>query len=195
MSRHVSDDRLGVIHIHLSRAIRQKEGPQWLEINGVTVCDGHDLICLLDELRRRRSTTGHVGKFQLGHTAQILISMKEGDEVEIEPTTQGALTAARRTARKHLENPHAIWRSYLLESGRQKIVRAPDGSPVNEPRHNPAVHVMAKMRVGETVVLETLKGKMHNGIKVVARRISKNPQANWRCTNLSNGKIKCVRIR
>lgn len=195
MSRRVSDDRLEVIHLHLSRAIRKKEGVQWLTVGGVEVCDGHDLIALLDELKRRRSTNGTTGRFLLGETTRTLMAMKVGDEVEIDPISQSKLTTARRTARKNMLNPNAVWRSYLLDNGRHRIVRAPDGSPINEKRHNPAVYVMAKMLVGHVVTISTLKGKMHNGIKTTARNLMKNTAADWRCTNLANGDVRCTRVR
>ena len=55
MSRHVSDERLDVIHAQFSAAIR-REGEVWVYVEGraaggdgyVPVVPGHDLICLLD---------------------------------------------------------------------------------------------------------------------------------------------------
>ena len=194
MSRHVPDDRLGAIREHLIRAVKNTKAQLWVSAGKTTLCQAEDLRALLDEVSRRRQSDGKMGSFQLGKTASLLMGMKVGDEVEIEPITQGALTTARRTARKRMDNPEAVWRSYLQDNGLQRIVRAPDGAPVYDKRHNPAADIMAKMKVGQTVILTTVKNRMHNGLKVLARRKMDKAEANWRCTNLANGDVRCTRI-
>lgn len=196
MSRHVPDERLDVIHAQFSGAIRQK-GPVWVEVEGVPVVPGHDLICLLDELRMRRGSASRTGKsqFRIGHTTSVLMAMKIGESVEVEPITKGAMTCARRTARKHMGNPYAVWWTQTQEDGLVRVTRAPDGSPPHAKYHNPAVYELAAMRLGETRILTTLKGKMHNGIKVHARKVMDDAGAQWRCLNLANGDVRCERTR
>lgn len=195
MSRHVDEERIAVMQEHLSRAVRSTRDRVWVTAGDVTIGMAEDLRAVLDEVRRRRAQDGRLGTFTVGKTAKVLMAMKVGESVEIEPITQGALTTARKTARKRMENPDAVWRSYTLPNGLHRIVRAPDGSGIYEKRHNPAVSVMAAMHVGETITITTLKGKMHNGIKIQARRRMDCAEANWRCTNLANGDVRCTRVR
>ena len=180
---------------HLSRAVRKTRKKVWVTAGDVTVGMAEDFRAVLDEVRRRRAQDGRMGAYAVGKTAKVLMALKVGESVEVEPITMGALTSARRTARKRMENPDAVWRSYALPNGLHRIVRAPDGSGVYEKRHNPAVAVMAAMRVGETTTLTTLKGKMHNGIKIQARRRMDCAEANWKCLNLADGDIRCTRVR
>lgn len=203
MSRHVSDERLDVIHAQLSGAIRQVPDA-WIHIQGerygsdgyLPIVPGHDLICLLDELRMRRQVnTRAPGQFPLGKTARLLMSLQVGQSVDMEPITKGALTTARVTARKRLGTPDAVWWSQTQPDGLVRVTRAPDGSAPHAKYHNPAVYELAAMQVGETRILRTLKGKMHNNIKIHARLIMDNAQAAWRCWNLVNGDVRCERTR
>lgn len=201
MSRHISDERLDIIHAQLSGEIRRRIDKPWIYVESkqkyIPIIQGHDLICLLDELRMRRSVhsrTGH-SQFKLGKTAKILIAMKVGETVELEPITKGALTTARTTARKHLGVPDAAWWSRTTSDGLVAVTRAPDGSPPHAKYHNAAVYELAVMKVDETRILTTLVGKMHNAIKIHARRIMDNSEANWQCQNLANGDVRCKRIK
>lgn len=197
MSRHIPDERLDVIHLQLANAFRKTPGAWVYDHRGQAICDAHDVIAALDELRMRRATKTRVNKgaFPQGKTSQILASMKVGEKVEIEARTMGALTSARGTARKMIGDPYAVWQSRILTSGLQEITRMPSGTPANAKHHNPAVFLMAKMNVGDVVVLDSLKGKMHNGIKIQARRIMDSAEANWRCSNLKSGHVRCRRVK
>lgn len=193
MSRHVPDERLGAIQEHLIRAIRNHRDQQWVSVNEVVLCRGEDLSSLLDELRRRRQSNGQKGSFKLGPTAKLLINMKVGETVEIPPVTEGALTTARKTARRVMNNPEAVWHSYVQPNGLQRVTRAPDGSPAYQRNHNPAVAQMAAMRIGQTITLTTVKGRMYTGLKALARRKLDKADAQWACVNLANGDIRCTR--
>jgi hypothetical protein len=194
VSRHVSDDRLGAIHLKLTYAIRKKAQKQYLMLNDQVVVEGRDMIALLDELRRRRQDNGKMGAFPLGKTAVTLMSMKVGESVELDPVTPGSLSCARNTARKKMGVANAVWRSKTQANGKVRVMRMPDGSPVHDDIPHPVVAKMAAMKIGEVVTIKELPGKMHNGVKVNARRIMGKADANWRCQNLANGHIRCVRV-
>jgi len=194
VGRRIADDRLGAIQEHLARAIKTAGKQQvWVSAGETGLCRAEDLRAMLDELSRRRAGDRVPGGFKLASTSKTLMSMAVGDRVEINQVTMGALTSARKTARKRMENPNAIWYSYTQPNGKQLIVRAPDGSPIADKRHNPAVEIMAKMKVGETVTLTTIRSGMYNGLKILARRKLGEPTANWRCENLANGNVRCIR--
>lgn len=179
---------------------RQKD-EAWLEYrhpNGrwEVLVEAHDLIALLDELRmRRKSRTRAGGQFKMSPVTRKLIAMKVGDVIEVPPMTQGALTTCRQTARAHLNKPEAVWRGTTLETGHIRIERVADGSPLHRDYRNPAVIELASLEVAGVVILKTLRGKMHNAIKVQARKLMDNPTANWRCENLANGDVRARRTR
>ena len=145
----------------------------------------------------RRATTGRVrnSAFEMGHTTRVLMAMQVGESVEIEPITNGALTSARRTARKHMGNADAVWHAQTLDNGLIRLTRQPDGTPRHAKYHNPAVYKLAAMEVGQVETVTTLKGKIHNAIKIHARKIMDNSEAQWRCTNLASGAVRCERVR
>ena len=195
MSRHVPDERIEVMQEHLGRAIRSTREQLWIVAGKTTLGLAADLRAILDEVRRRRANDGRMGTYSLGKTAKVLMAMHVGESVEMEPVTQGALTSARRTARRRMENPDAVWHSRTQPNGLMRVTRMPDGTPTHDKNHNPAIFTMAAMAVGETVTLTTLKSKMHNGIKIRARRLMDNTEANWTCINLANGHVRCTRTR
>lgn len=195
MSRRVSDDRLGAIHLRLTDAIRQREGPQWLEYRGASVVEGHDLIALLDELRqrRRRGTDPDSGAFPIGETTAKLIAMNVGDVITLPATTNGALTNARKTARKHLNAPDARWHAMAQPDGTVRVERRPDGSAheFGLPR-NPIVDQLAAMNVNGRITVTT---RLTNNFKILARRKMNQPEAQWRTEALANGKFRVRRIK
>jgi hypothetical protein len=192
MSRRVSDDRLGAIHLQLSDAIRKRPGKVWLSLDGKSVVEGHDLIALLDELRRRRQQAGRKGAFKYGKVTQALMAMKVGDVIILPPTTQSALTTSRATARKALGIPDARWHCEAQPGGHVRCERRPDGSDhiYGRPR-NPAIAALAAMRVGEKIVFD---GKMYAALKIQARKEMGSPAAQWRSENLANGKTRATRV-
>lgn len=201
MSRRVAASRLDTYHLKLSLMFRPVAGQKWLEYrheNGrwEPLIEVHDLICMLDELRmRRRSRDRAAGQFKVGPITRALMAMKVGDVIELQPMTQGALTTCRQTARVRLEQPDAVWWSRKLESGLIRVERKANGSPLHRDYRNPAVEVMAAMEVDDSVVIRTLKGKMHNAIKVQAKKLMNNPQADWRCENLNSGDVRVRRTK
>lgn len=197
LSRRVHDDDLAQMHLRLSAAIRKREGRQWLEFRGEALIEGHDLIALLDELRQRRKSTGRTGtaQLELGHITKVLMAMKVWEKVEIEPITKGALTNCRTSARKHMQAPDAVWHSQTLDNGLVLVTRMPNGSPIHAKYHNRATYELAAMKAGDVILLTSLKGKMHNGIKIHARKIMDNSEAQWRCENMASGNVRATRTR
>lgn len=197
----LSDQRLQELHELMrfqvrgsvsNNARRAKQGKPPRAV--MVYIDGQEVLYILDELRQRRGTRkGQTGPSQ---RTQILMDMAVGDVVFFEPITQGALTTLRRTARKRMENPDARWHGETQNDGRVKITRMKDGSDhiFGLPR-NPDIELMALMKVDDVLILKNVKGKMYNGMKVQARRIMENSEANWKCENLANGLVRARRIR
>lgn len=186
MSRTIPDERLETLTL-LASGYRKREGQaRWMTI------DSRELACIVDELRRRRQSAGRKGAFKYGKTTQLLMSMQVGDVISLPPTTQGALTTARATARKALGAPDARWHCEQQPDGTVRCERRPDGSDhiYGKPR-NPAIAVLASMEVGQTVVIA---GKMYNALRVQARKEMGLSTANWRSENLANGSVRVKRI-
>lgn len=198
MSRRIPDDQLEVMHLHVSHHLKKvtsndhkrlRRGPVYVEV------DARVLSPLLDELKKRRAGPGRKGSFELGKTTKVLMSLKVGESVEIEPVIPSTLATSRRTARKYLGIDDAVWQAKTQDNGLLLITRMPDGSNPHADYSNPAVQQMAAMKVGETVILTTLKSKIHNGIKIHAKKLMDNAEAKWQCENLANGNVRCRRIR
>ena len=202
MSRHIPDDRLAAIHDEIRTLTRRAAQPvpaygitSWGEQRHLIGVDLRDISCALDELKQRRHRDGKYGAKPIGPITKALMEMAPGDVIEVHPMTDGALTTCRKTARKHLNEPQAVWHSVTLENGMRRITRMPPGTPVHADYSNPAVYLLADMAVGDVLMLKTLQGKMHNQIKVKARRVMNDPAANWRCENLTSGNVRCRRVR
>lgn len=185
MSRRISDDRLEALTLQLRMKKDAVGVDRWFSI------DCRELSCIVDELRRRRQKGGQKGAFQYGKTTKALIAMQVGDVISLPPTTQSALTTSRTTARKALNAPEARWNCREQADGTVRVERMPDGSAhlFGRPR-NPAIAVMAQMRVGECVVI---KGEMYNALRVRARVDMENPLARWRSERLANGSTRVTR--
>lgn len=198
MAAHVPDDRLEIIHLQVGgefrrgatndarkRAKGENLEPIWVQV------DARYLSPLLDELRRRR---GVYSKTLVAPLTRALAAMAVDDVLTWGPVSGRALTTNRRTARKILKAPEAMWESRPAgPMGGVTITRLPDGARYSKD-HNPAVDVMAAMAIDDVVTLTTVKGKMYNGLKQVARRKMGKPHAQWACTNLANGSIRCTRL-
>jgi hypothetical protein len=198
VSRRVSDNRLDELHALFSNGLRKEQ--KWIgvmrPIGGFEpLVQANDISALLDELRMRRSAKSRVGKSQwkISPVTKKLIKMEVWDVIEVGPMTSGALTTCRQTARRHMGNVDAVWHSKTLKSGKRWIERVPDGSPIHADWANPAVRQLADLEVGEKAILRSLKGKMHNGIKVQARLLMGKPDANWWCENLADGSVRVRR--
>lgn len=195
MARSISDERLEILHEQFSGELRRRkdqEGPIYVEMT----IDVRAVSNALFELKQRRKEAGAKGANKLSHITVALMSLKVGESFECAPITNSALTTLRNTARKKLGIPDARWHKETLEDGICKITRMPDGTPhLYGKSKNPAIDVMANMAVGETVILKTIIGKMHNQIKVLARKKMDYAEANWKCENLANGDVRCTRIR
>ena len=199
MSRRVSDETLALIHERVSFIRKREDAALFYEvfdgnkpIGHAKLCSATDLSALLDELRKRRDNTGSRGR--IGQVAALLMGMKVGDTEILAPTTPGNLSSARKTARRRL-GVAGVWHAHTESTGWITVTRQPDGSPRHAHYSNPAVQALAATRVGETIILTTLRSKMHNGIKVRARAVMNNPYANWRCENRANGNVRATRIR
>lgn len=189
MSRRIADDALEALHERIRAEVKHKEPPHWVSV------PGRDLMCILDELRRRRALAGRKGGFKLSHTTRTLLDMEVGEIRVLPPTTIGAITTARKTARKHLENPEAVWAAQTLESGKVRIERMPDGSEKHfgKPK-NPAVKQLAALAVGERVVIE---GGLYSSLKQQARRAMGEcgHGADWRSETLTTGRARVTRTK
>lgn len=190
MSRRISDDKLASLHLRLSGDIRKKPGAQWVEVDGLLV-EGHDLICILDELRRRRQQDGRKGSFNRSPTTRALMAMAVGDVITLPPITNGALTTNRATARKAMNAPDARWHAMTQPDGTVRVERRPDGSPheYGLPR-NPVIDQLAAMNVNGRLVIDIA---LTNKFKVLARQKLDNPKAQWRSEKLANGKVRVIR--
>lgn len=188
MSRRVSDDKLEALHLRVSGEVRKKPGPQWVTV------EGHDLIALLDELRQRRRRPGAKGAYHHGKTTKVLLAMKVGDVCMIPPTTIGAITTARKSARKALEAPDAVWACQTQPDGSVRIERMPDGSDKHygKPK-NPAVAILSKMNVNERVIIE---GTLYAALKQQARKAmgEAGVGANWKSETLTTGRVRVRRV-
>lgn len=191
MSRRVPDDRLDAVHLVATSAMRKRPRGEYLEFRGKAVIEAHDFICILDELRQRRSSPHKKGKLEIGATTKALMAMVVGDKITLPPTTIGALTSARSTARKRLEQPDAVWQAFTLADGQVEIERMPNGSPKHygKPK-NPVIPQMAAMYIGQTMII---KKPLHNAMKQQARKIMDRVGAQWRSENLANGRIRVTR--
>lgn len=194
MSRKISDDRLGAVHARLSAAIRKRPVGEWLQYRGEAIIEGHDLIALLDELRQRRKRAGENGAFKHGKTTRVLLAMGVGDTAILPPTSIGAITSARKSARKALDNPDAVWACQTLDDGTVKVTRQPDGSDrhYGKPK-NPAVAILAGMHLNQVVVIE---GTLYAALKQQARKAMGEAGigANWKTETLTTGRTRVRRV-
>lgn len=127
----------------------------------------------------------------MGETTRKLVAMQVGDKITLPPTTNGALTNARKTARKHLNAPDAIWHGQVQPDGTVVVERRPDGSPQQYglPR-NPISDQLAGMNVNGRL---TIPERLTNRFKTQARIKLDKPDAQWRCEALANGKFRVIR--
>jgi hypothetical protein len=199
MTRKVTDATLDDMHQRVRGAVHKVPGKVWLGVHKagswLPLIEGHDLSCLLDELRMRRNSKSRMGKgrWKMSPVTKKLIHMEVWDVIEVGPMTNGALTTCRQTARKHLDQPDAVWHSKVLKGGVRRIERVPNGSPIHADWTNPAVRQLADLDVGEKATIKSLRGKMYHGIKVQARLLMNDPAANWWCENLANGDVRVTR--
>lgn len=189
MSRRIGDDALEALHLRIRAEVKRKEPPHWVSV------PGRDLMCIIDELRRRRTSDGRSGAFKLSPTTRTLLMMKEGDVCFLPPTTIGAITSARKTARKHLDNPNAVWACQTLESGNVRVERMPDGSEKHYglPK-NPAIEQIAPLLPGESVVIQ---GSLYAALKQQVRKKMgvAGLHAQWISRTLTKGRTKVTRTK
>lgn len=194
MSRRVPNDRLEIIHRSLSARVR-KRGKLWIDLEGSPVMEAHDLICLFDEIRQRRKFGRRTRNTFKRHAITVrLTRMIVGDSFVIEKVSQHRMTTYRSSARKILMNPDAVWRTTSLDGGMMKVERVPNGSSPHRDYSNPAAEILSRLNVGDKAILTTLKGKMHDQLKIKARQLAGDLTMNWRCENLANGNVRATRI-
>jgi len=194
----VSDDRLGTIRLKLQFAGKSNKEATWIEVAdaGKVVCSVAELNSLIAEIIRRRNPPAkpNAGAYPLGHVSKALIALEVGDTITLPPTTSGALTSARNTAKKHLQAPQATWHSQTLDTGNVLVTRVPDGTPYPGKEHNNEVaNHLSTMRVGQSRVITGCPHRIPNAAKVHARRLLGIPSANWSYVKLINGSLRCTR--
>jgi hypothetical protein len=205
MSRRVSDERLDIIFTQVQGAFRRgaSNDKRTLKRLGylptiMVQVDARDLSPLLDELRIRRRQNGNTpsGKSNVGNTTQVMMLMKVGESVEVEPLTHGALTGLRRTARKRMDNPWAVWHRQTLPNGLVQLTRMPDGSPNAGRFTNPIIGILASMRVGEhrDVPADNSGHGYHHAQKIAAMKLMDISTAKWKSRRISTTKFRVTRV-
>lgn len=195
MTRHVSEASFEQMRYMLSSRIRGVEGKVWLTLNGEALIEGHDLIALLDELNKRRMAGTKRGYTRpTSHITEALKLMYIGETIEIEPQAYNALTSKRRTARKQLANPYAVWTARTLPSGLMEITRQPDGTPPLNPRRSPYVAELARLRVGESFTAP-IDYRRVSAMKAPARMLLNDTSAKWSYQTLTDGKLRIRRTK
>lgn len=197
MSRKISDSDLETLHVRTQGEVRHvvtnngRLAAKGLPPKRAMIyVDGQTLLYVLDELRQRRNKPKQA---KLGANTLALMAMAVGDVIELDPVTQSSLTTSRQSARKQLGIPDARWHAETLASGKVRVERMPDGSPhIFGRTRNPVIDQMAALHVGRSL---KFKGPMYAALKIKAREKMKNPEANWRCENLVNGKVRVTRTK
>lgn len=190
MSVHLSDTRLAMLHLDVSRRVRHRKDCKTPIIGEV---DLREVGWALEELMRRRNL---VAKPRYGELTQWMIASQLGDVIVIPPKTMSAITTCRRSARKALGAPDARWWSQTLADGRVRIERMKDGAPyIFGKPPSPIPPMLASMNVNGRLTIDYRGRTFPHKFKVIARQIMDLPEAQWRYTRLVNGKIKVRRIR
>ncbi|CAB4189765.1 hypothetical protein UFOVP1288_15 [uncultured Caudovirales phage] len=194
----VSDDRLGTIRLKLQFAGKGNKEATWVEVTdtGKVVCSIAELNSLIAEVVRRRHPPAkpNAGAYPLGPVSKALMALEVGDTITLPPTTSGALTSARTTAKKHLQAPNATWHSQTLDTGNVLVTRVPDGTPYpGKERNNEVANHLSKMRIGQSKVITGCPRRIPNAAKVHARRLMGISWANWSYIKLINGSLRCTR--
>lgn len=195
----ITDDRLESIHLVVGGIVRRAGDKRlWAKINGESTVEAHELTCILYELKKRRGWGKRAHPFVTSGTTELLMSLKIGDSVEVEPIHRSNLSSARATARRKL-NAQGIWRSEKLDNGMMRITRMQDGSNPRVPKTNPVTLRISQLRVGEFFDIHdttgmTNRGYLADGQKLRARQLMGNLQANWKCERLSFGGLRCRRV-
>lgn len=187
MSRRVSDDKLEALHLRLISERKQAEGRG--ETYWATVL-GHDLACIIDELRQRRQKPG---KAVYGPATLALAAMDVGDVITLPSSSLDTITNARDKARKLLAVPSAVWAARRQPDRTWHVERRQDGSPRANCQHpkNPQVHQLAAMKIGNEVTLDKALAHL---TKVQARQRMGLPEAQWKTRKLNSGRYKVRRI-
>lgn len=207
MSKHIPDDRLEIIFTQVQGEFRRGASndkrtlarlgylkPIWVQV------DARYLSPLLDELRQRRRQTGAhpSGTSNISNTTNVMMLLKVGESVEVEPITHTALTSLRRTARKRMNNPYAVWHRKTLPSGLVQLTRMPDGTPAAAKYSNPVIPLLAGMRVGASfdweVEREAQRGFRDHQANA-ARSLMCEPQAQWRARRVSSTRFRITRVK
>lgn len=206
MSRHVDDERLDIIFTQVQGAFRRGASNDLIHlkrhgyVNPIMVSvDARFLSPLLDELRQRRRQTGASpsGNSNISNTTRVLMLLKVGESVEVEPLSHGALTSLRRTARKRMDNEYAVWHRVTLDSGLVQITRMPDGTPAAAKYAHPIIAILAAMRVGhhlDVAVPESAKRAFHDKQADNARRLMLQPHARWSARRISLTRFRIRRV-
>lgn len=194
MSRHVPDERLSEIFTSVQDEFRRgatndSRNPGYKEPIWVTV-DARDLSPLLDELRirRRASSPTASSQYNMSNTTLVLIALKIGESVEVEPISHERLTALRKTARKRLNNPDAVWHRQTQPSGLVLITRMPDGTPRAAKYKSKMIHILASLLPGQKLqysVPKEAKRPFHARDVREARKVLVFREATWTSRRLN----------
>lgn len=206
MSRHVDDERLDIIFTQVQGAFRRGASNDLIHlkrhgyVNPIVVSvDARFLSPLLDELRQRRRQTGAApsGNSNISNTTRVLMLLKVGESVEVEPISHGALTSLRRTARKRMNNEYAVWHRKTLESGLVQLTRMPDGTPAAAKYAHPIIALLASIRVGhhlDVAVHESATRAFHDKQAANARKLILQPHAKWSARRVRSTVFRIRRV-
>jgi len=194
MSRHVPDARLSEIFTAVQDEFRRgatndSRNPGYKEPIWVTV-DARDLSPLLDELRirRRASLPTPTPSYNMSNTTLVLIAMKVGESVEVEPISHERLTSMRKTARKRMQNPFAVWHRRTLPSGLVLITRMPDGTPRAAKHQSKMINFLSSLLPGHKLIVSVpkeAKRPFHAREVREARKVLCAPSATWTSRRLT----------
>lgn len=163
----------------------------------MVLVDARFLSPLLDELKQRRRARKTINGGNANPLSAQLAAMEVGEYIITQPVSHNNLTSLRRTARKRMINPAAVWERETREDGMVRITRMPDGWSFNH-KTNPLTADLADMRVGEhrdVICLATDVRAMHDNCKNAARRLMNDPQAQWRTKRIRPTLFRIRRTR
>ena len=134
---------------------------------------------------------------KIGADTRSLAAMQVGEEIVLRVQSMQSVRSKMKVARSLIggDPPAAAWTARTLEDGRVKVTRLEDGADARVERYvhlSPITIELAAMDPGESKLSASIKtmrgsGALHGCFKVKARKLLREPAADWTVKRTSLG--------